>query len=50
MKKPPLKRFWYVCPFCGKRIVIYDNTAIAKGVFIKCKSCNKEVEIKINMH
>lgn len=47
IKKPPLERKWYMCPFCGKKLVIYDNTAKCSGVFIMCKNCKKEVEIKI---
>ena len=47
IKRPPLKREWFKCPFCGKNIVIYDNTARSSGVFLKCKNCKNEVEIKI---
>lgn len=47
LKKPPLIRKWYVCPYCGKKLIVFNNTAISQGVFIKCKSCGREVEIKI---
>lgn len=47
IKKPPLERKWFKCPFCGKKIAIYDNTAKSSGVFIVCKNCKKEIEIKI---
>ena len=47
IKKPPLKREWYKCPKCGQNLIIYDNTAKCSGVFLKCKSCKKEIEIKI---
>jgi predicted RNA-binding Zn-ribbon protein involved in translation (DUF1610 family) len=45
--KPPLERKWYRCPECGKKLVIYDNTAACQGVFLKCRECDKEVEIRI---
>ena len=47
IKMPPLKRTWYECPTCGKKLVIYDNTASCSGVFIYCKRCKREVEIEI---
>ncbi len=40
-------RKWYICPYCKKRIVRYEEGAISKGVFLLCKKCKKEVEIKI---
>lgn len=47
LKKPPLERTWYKCPHCGKKLVIYDNTASCNGVFIYCKGCKGEIEINI---
>ena len=47
IKKPPLERKWYTCPYCGKKLVIYDNTARSSGVFILCKNCKNEIEIRI---
>lgn len=38
---------WYDCDNCGQHLLIHDNTAKCRGVFIKCKRCGKEVEIKI---
>lgn len=46
-KIPLLKREWYKCPDCGKKLAIYDNTASCSGVFIQCKKCKKEIEIII---
>lgn len=46
IEKPPLYREWYRCS-CGKKIAIYDNTAVCSGVFIKCKNCGEEKEILI---
>lgn len=47
MEKPPLKRDWYKCPYCGQKLLLYDNTAKSKGIYIKCKKCGKEIEIKV---
>lgn len=41
------ERKWFYCPHCGKKIAIYDNTAKSHGVFIPCKKCGREIEIKI---
>ena len=35
------------CPHCGKNTVLYDNTAHSNGVYVKCKECRKEFEIRI---
>lgn len=39
---------WYRCPFCNKKLIKYRKDAISKGVFLLCKNCGKEIEIKIN--
>lgn len=40
---------WFMCPFCRKKKLIkYEDNAYSKGVFLLCKNCGKEVEIKIN--
>lgn len=39
---------WYMCPYCNKKILKYNENAFAKGVFLLCKNCGKEIEIKIN--
>ena len=47
IKYPPYKRQWYKCPLCGTKLCVYDNTAnLSGGIFIKCKTCKKEIEIK----
>lgn len=45
--KPPIRRDWYRCPHCGKNTVLYDNAACCTGVYVKCKGCRKEFEIRI---
>lgn len=42
-----LARRWFTCPHCGKNLVVYDGTSACYGVYIKCKGCGNEVEIKI---
>ena len=39
---------WFICPYCKKKLVKYEKDAISKSVFLLCKKCGKEVEIKIN--
>ena len=43
----PRKREWYHCPNCGRKLAIYDNAAKSNGVYLLCKECGKEIEIKI---
>lgn len=43
----PTNRKWYLCPVCNKKLLVFDNTAKSKGVFMRCKKCGSEVEIKI---
>ena len=39
---------WFVCPNCGKKILIYDeNKGHSQGLYIKCKSCKKVIEIVV---
>lgn len=43
------KKKWYKCPHCNKKIALYyDKRAISKKVYIKCRGCKKEIEIKID--
>ena len=46
--KPPLERKWLLCPYCGAKTILYDNTANCTGVFIKCtRGCKSEFEIRL---
>ena len=47
IKIPPIERKWYICEKCGQPLLIYDNTAKSNNVFLKCKRCGHENEIKI---
>lgn len=47
IKYPQIRREWFKCPFCGTKLAVFDNTAIlAGGIFIKCKTCKREIELK----
>lgn len=39
---------WYKCPNCNKKLIKYEKDACSKGVFLLCKKCGQEIEIKIN--
>lgn len=41
------ERKWYCCRHCGQKLLIYDDMAKCRGVYVKCKSCGREVEVKI---
>lgn len=41
------ERQWYRCPHCGQKLLLYDSFSACNGVFVVCKRCKKEVEIKI---
>lgn len=47
LKYPPLERKWFKCPHCNTKLAVVDNTAKSNGVFIKCRVCKNEIEIKI---
>lgn len=38
---------WYVCPYCNKKLIKYENNAHSNGIYIMCKNCKEEIEIKI---
>ncbi len=42
------ERMWIVCPHCGAKHSIYENTAECHGVFLKCtRGCKQEFELVI---
>lgn len=43
----PTKREWLTCRVCGQKLAIVDDTAECHGVFIKCKNCKNEIELRI---
>lgn len=42
-----IRKEWFTCDHCNKKLLIYDNTSNCSGVYIKCKSCGHVNEIKI---
>ena len=48
MIKIPIEKKWFLCPYCEKKLVLYEDTAHCRGVYIFCKFCKQEVEIKVN--
>ena len=38
---------WYRCPVCGQKLLKVSNKAKSKGLYIKCKKCKNEIEIKV---
>ena len=47
MIKIPTRREWYRCPHCGQKLLVYTDTAECSDLYMKCRKCRKEVEIKI---
>lgn len=39
---------WFLCPYCKKKMIKYNKDAYSKGVFLLCKKCGREIEIRIN--
>lgn len=48
LKKPAIERKWLLCPHCGMKVLLYDNTANCSGVFVKCtRGCRQTFEVQI---
>jgi transcription elongation factor Elf1 len=41
-----LQKKWFICPECNKAKLCMTDERARGGVFIKCKLCGKEVEVK----
>jgi uncharacterized Fe-S cluster protein YjdI len=49
LPKPPLRKDWAICPHCGAKVTIYDNTAECHGVWLKCtRGCKEVFELVIH--
>lgn len=46
-QKSEENRTWYHCPKCGQKICMASSNASGKEIFIKCKKCKSEIEIRI---
>lgn len=46
--KPAIERCWMICPHCGAKTIIADNTANCSGVYVKCtRGCKQVFELVI---
>jgi len=42
------KKIWYRCSNCNQKLLKYDEIkGKSQKLFIRCKQCKKEIEIKI---
>ena len=48
LRKPPTRRIWALCPHCGSKTTLFDNTASCRGVWVKCtRGCRQEFQLVI---
>ncbi len=47
IRLPSTERKWVKCPKCGTKLAIADSNARCSGVYIKCRTCKTEAEIRI---
>lgn len=48
MRTLAIEKKWAVCPECGAKCVIYDDTADCHGVFCKCtRGCGTVFELVV---
>ena len=38
---------WYKCPYCKQNILKYATNAESEKIYIICKKCKREIEVKI---
>lgn len=38
---------WFQCPICGQKILKISAASKSEGLYIKCKKCKNEIEIKV---
>lgn len=48
-----IKDKWYICPECQKegriiKLARYEESTISEKVYVRCRYCKNEIEIKIN--
>lgn len=41
-----MNKEWWYCPICGQKLLMINKANKIEGVYIKCKKCSKEVEVK----
>lgn len=42
------ERQWFTCPICGQKLCQFCDTAVSIKVFLKCKKCHNDIELRIN--
>jgi len=42
-----IKNGWYICPHCGRKLARVEKAAISKGIYVFCKHCKLEVEVRV---
>lgn len=46
-KSEASSKLWYYCPKCGQKLLLHEEGAKSEKVFLKCKRCKNEIEIKL---
>ena len=41
-----MNKFYVCCPICGKKLFKIDQKSVCKNIYLWCKQCRKEIEIK----
>lgn len=41
-----MKKEWWSCPICHQRLLMINKCKKIDGVYIMCKKCHQEVEVK----
>ena len=47
IKIKAMRKDWFTCKKCHKKLLLFNDIANSTGIFIKCKKCGYENEIKI---
>lgn len=38
--------YWITCPVCGRKLALCAQGVKVSGVFVRCRKCHEEVELK----
>ena len=42
IKIPAMRKDWFTCKKCHKKLLLFNDIANSTGIFIKCKKCQKK--------
>ena len=42
-----MRKDWFTCKKCHKKLLLFNDIANSTGIFIKCKKCGYENEVLI---